>query len=600
MRRLTLALLLAALLLSGCGSTEPTEPSKPAPTETTVPPTEPVTLLTETEGSINTYALDSGSCAGILRMGEYYALLTAGGQIYLLSGDDLQVDYSHTLGCQLSSDDPSILVKDDQISYYDAQRGAYVTLGKNMTEISAMTIQDDMIAGPLMAPDFSTIYYCTDTGIRAMDMATGNSRLLRQEHQRIISLDGLLFDGSILRYTRRISEDETETCFIRTSDGSQSYLADLDGQLTTWDDSYAAVMRLELPMKDFCQIMTGSVDSSPQAVAVENDWADAQFPGEGALLLQTLTDSGLRLELYDLTAGTIVARATLDDRREIYPHAWMDGENLWLWDGADSRFCRWHYQEDAVQEESVLIPQYTLENPDQSAMEQVEQRMQALEETYGIDIRIAESGNRTTGVNYSDYPDYRPEQYLAVLDLLEETMQQFPEGLFAKLDDAVIELVDDFDPAMGIQPGTGSLEIGEETVIRVSICPGLQPIFYHELFHAMELEIQNRTERLSNWSDLNPNGLEYTGSYTAYESGELADSEFLGEGENAVADAYALISPREDRAQTFMYAMMEGEEGRFQSPVMQSKLASLSDAIRRAFGWRETETTFPWEQYISK
>lgn len=598
MKRLTLALLLAALMLSGCGGADPTEPS-----ETTVPtqaPTEPVTLLTQTEGTVSTYALDSGSCAGILRLGEHYALLTTDGQMYLLSGDALQVDKTRRLDCRLSSDDPSILVKNDQISYFDTQRGAYVTLGKNLTEISAVTVQDDIAAGPLMAPDFSTIYYCTDTGVRAMDMATGNSRLLRQEHQSIVSLDGLLFDGSILRYTRRISEDETETCFIRTSDGSQSYLADLDGQLTTWGDSYAAVMRLELPMADFCQILTGSVTSAPQVVAVEDGWADAQFPGDGTLLLQTLTDSGLRLSLYDLTAGTVAAQTTFDNKTEVFLHAWKDGEDLWLWDGADSRFHRWSYAQDAVQGDSVLTPRYTLENPDQSAMELVEQQRQALQETYGVTVRIAESGNRTTGVDYSGYPDYRAGQYLAALELLKQTMGQFPEGLFAQLDDAVIELVDDFDPAMGIRPGTGSLEIGAENVIRVSICKELQPIFCHELFHAMELEIQNRTERLSNWVQLNPDGLEYSSSYTAYENGELDDSEFLAEGENAVADAYGLISPREDRAQTFMYAMMEGEEGRFQSPVMQSKLESLSDAVRRAFGWRETEDVFPWEQYISQ
>lgn len=600
MKRL-IVMLLAVLLLTGCGAAEPTDPSETTqPTQLTTAVAEPITLLSGTNGSISTYALDVGIFAGMLRLGENNLLLTTDSTMYLLSGDELQLENTHVLSCQLFSNDPSIVLSNNQMSFFDARREVYVMLGPNIAETSIISIQDNVVAGPLMSPDFSTIYYCTDEGVRAMDMATGNSRLLRQEHQPIVSLDGLLFDGTVLRYTRTISYDKTESCFISTTDGSQSSFTDLGGEITTWGENYAAITNLELPVENFRQILTGTIDSDPQVMTVENTWDDALFPGEGTLLLETLTDSGLLLELYNLNTGSITAQTTFDGRVETLPHAWKDGDSIWLWEESSGQFYRWNYVQDAAQGESMLAAQATLTSPDQAAMDQVEQQRLALEETYGISLRIAERENRTTGVDYSVFPDYRPGQYLAALNLLSDAMAQFPEGFFAKLKNTAIELVDDFDPAAGVQSGTGSLEIGEETVIRVCISSDMQPVFYHELFHAMELEIQNKTNRLSGWEGLNPDGFEYSGSYTAYENGELADSEFLIVGENAVTDEYCLVNAREDRAQTFMYAMMEGEERRFQSEVTQDKLALLSDAIRRVYDWQDVEESFPWEQYISK
>ena len=149
--------LILTLLLCGCGAAQPTEPTTvptQAVTEAPEPPTQPSTV----SDSVATFRLDSGNCAGILRFSQSsYALLTTTGQMSLLSGEDLRIDNTRDLGCSLSSDDPSILVKEDQISYFDSSRGAYVTLGKNLTQLSSVTIRDAIIAGPIMTEDFSTV-----------------------------------------------------------------------------------------------------------------------------------------------------------------------------------------------------------------------------------------------------------------------------------------------------------------------------------------------------------------------------------------------------------------------------------------------------------
>lgn len=596
MKRIVPFALLLALLLCACGAA-------PVPAQTTeetlaaTEATQPPTLPSQTQDSVTTFTLDGGNCAGILRWNESsYALLTTSGQMSLLSGQDLRIDNSRDLGCQLSSDDPSILVHEDQISYYDTARGAYVTLGKNLTEISAISIRDTVTAGPIMAEDFSTIYYCTAEGVRALDMATGTSRMLRQEHGTIVSLDGILFEGAILRYTRQ-AEGVNESCFIRTDDGSQVYFAQLDGQLTTWGKAYAAVMNLDLPMGPFRQILTGSVSGGIQDLQIGSDWDSILFPGEAAALVQTVTEEGVRLDLYDLTDGTLSASRVFDGQQP-FPHAWNDGENLWLWNEEESLLYRWTFGRDAQSSESFFAYHYTLSDPDQEGLDECAGQAEAMTEKYGISISIVEDSNRTTGVDYSGYPDYRAEQYRQALELLEQILDRLPEALLRQLgaDDRLqIQLVDDYDPAMTGYSGTGSLEFGSPRIIRVSVCPQVREIFCHELFHAMELEIQNATDELERWTEANPSGFDYTGSYNAWAAGEYVDSEYL----DSFADDYCFISPREDRAQTFLYAMQEDQAERFASDAMQEKLELLSEAIRQTFAeLEEVQEPLPWEQYL--
>lgn len=613
MKRLIPLLLLAALLC-GCNSAEQsgelsettiaaTEISVQDTTAPSEEATEPPTLPSTVADSITTYTLSGGNCAGILRFGEdSYALLTTDGQMSLLSGEDLLIENTRDLGCSLSSDDPSILVKDDQISYYDSSAASYITLGKNLTQISAITIRDQITAGPIMSPDFSTIYYCTADGIRALDMATGNSRLLRQEHQTILSLDGLLFEGTNLSYTRQTGENSTQVCFVRTSDGSQTYVADLDGELATWGDSYAAVMHLDLPMGSFRQILTGSLDGTIQDLDVDDTWDTILFPGEGTALLQTVTEEGVKMDLYDLNEGVLRASRVFPGQAEPFPHAWIEGDDVWLWNGSESLLHRWDTAQDPADGACLLKAHYTLSQPDETGLEQCDLRAQALSDTYGISISLTESSNRTTGVDYSGYPDYRPEQYLTALNQLHEILEQFPKELLRQLGadgKLVIELVDDYDPTFTNYTGTGELVFGSPRVIRVSICQDLREIFCHELYHAMELVIQSQSKKLEDWSDLNPSRFEYSGSYAAWASGEYAESEYLEEGDNDFADDYCLVSSREDRAQTFLYAMMEGQEARFESKTMQKKLELICEAIRETFGLEDSTEVFAWEQYLN-
>ena len=122
--------------------------------------------------------------------------------------------------------------------------------------------------------------------------------------------------------------------------------------------------------------------------------------------------------------------------------------------------------------------------------------------------------------------------------------------------------------------------------------------FYHELCRAMDTYVYAHTAQYDLWTTKNPEGYRYDGSYDVYETHE--GSPYL-EGENrAFIDAYSMTYAHEDRATVMEYAMLDGCEEYFQSEIMQHKLTVLCRAIRRAFGWRYYEGTFPWEQYLAE
>lgn len=588
-----------ALLLCGCAASTPNQ----EPTETTQVTQEaaPTRLPSKKQGSVTTYCLESGSCAGILGYNEnQYALLTTGGRVCLLLADTMEIVNARDLECDLSFDDPSIQVMDDQISYFDAQAGSYVTLGKNLTRISSVTIRDTIVAGPVITEDFSTIYYCTADGVRALDMATGNSRMLRQEHGTIESLDGIFFDGTVLRYTRRNGQGEAEPVFIRTEDGSQMEFTGLDGMVSTWGSQYAAVVELELPLGTCRQILVGELEGDVQELNIGTKWDSALFPGTGTALIQTMTADGVRAELYDLTDGTLRDSRVFAGRTEAFPHGWYDGTHLWLWGDEAQTLHRWTLAQKKTGGTCVLAPHSTLAQPDQQSMESLQARAQRLGEIYGMTITLTEGENRTNGIDYDGYPDYRPSMYRAALHQLYEMLETLPDGLTAQLaasGQLAIELVDDFDPAQGVSSGTGVLELTSPRVIRVSMCADLQKIFCHELFHAMELVIQSKTNLLEQWSEYNPTGFAYTGVQLDGPSESL----WVEPESVCFADEFCLASAREDRAQTFLYAMLDDQAERFQTDAMQGKLFLLCRALREAFPeCLNAQADLPWEQYLAE
>ena len=93
--------------------------------------------------------------------------------------------------------------------------------------------------------------------------------------------------------------------------------------------------------------------------------------------------------------------------------------------------------------------------------------------------------------------------------------------------------------------------------------------------------------------ELQPEGFGYSYSYD-YLPEDVGSARYDG----WFIDYYACTFPTEDRARIMEYACMEGNAHYFQSDIMQSKLKTLCEGIRQAFGLEKAQESFLWEQYL--
>ena len=93
------------------------------------------------------------------------------------------------------------------------------------------------------------------------------------------------------------------------------------------------------------------------------------------------------------------------------------------------------------------------------------------------------------------------------------------------------------------------------------------------------------------WKSLNPKSFSYDYDNTA----EHDLSAYPG----AFAAPIGMVSPVEDRASIFAHAMLSDMDGIFESDTMQKKLSTLCTGIRKAFGLKDSDEAFSWEQYLA-
>lgn len=613
MKKLVFAIL-ALLLLSGCSQ-------PPQPSDATTVPTEP-TITTEpiavnqsfyvenspielaTGGAVTAYQMDSG-VTGLARLGENLLVCVDDRQLYLLSPDTLEVLRTRELECPVRFNQPNLLITEDLFGYYDPGTATFHLLDTNLLTASTIPIQLELAIQPMMTADASTIYYTDANGIRVLDLASGSSRLLRQEHCPVTSLDDLLFDDRVLRYTRTLEDGTSENCFIDSDTGSIYYTADYQGHMTCWGDRFAGVIHLQHPLGDTKRIVTGDLSGDLCMLIPASGWDSILYPDDAAVLVQREKEAALELGLYDLESGLHLAQATLSRFYSGFAYACRIGDYVWLSDGAGSTFYRWDTaMSRSTATSSHLIPYASLSEPDKTGMDTCVSLASEISDAHQVQITFASEANRTDGLDYSGYLDYRPEYYTAALNWLDLFLSRFPENFLYQVGKTTssgrlqIHLVDDFDPATGQTFGTADCTFTDNNLtLRLSMNADLEYVFYHELFHAMEVRIMNTGDGLNKWADLNPEGFAYANSYAAYQSGALDHSPHLTPGSNYFADAYSLLTGREDRAQIFLYAMMEGQADRFASQPMQTKLALICSQIRSTFGVNP-ESILPWEQYL--
>jgi hypothetical protein len=320
-------------------------------------------------------------------------------------------------------------------------------------------------------------------------------------------------------------------------------------------------------------------------------------------------ETGAVLDLYDLESGKRSACLALPE--EILPGQ-IDGIP-----GADALYLlalnertqeqmilRWDYEADSAGDETVYAgPRYTAKAPDEAGLAQCAAQAQVIGARYGVTIL---TGPQAAAVEPADYTLEYEHQTAVIrreLDVLEAALSQFPEGFFAQLPgETTICIL----RSIAGNAQTGSIARargikywdGETAFIALEAGDGLYRSFFHELFHVIDSKVLSTTRVYYHWENHNPEGCKYFQDFTSYLTADV--SQYL-EGENrAFIDAYSMCYPREDRARIMEYACTEGNGEYFTSQIMQSKLETLCEGIRRAFGLEKYQLPLVWEQYLNE
>ena len=324
--------------------------------------------------------------------------------------------------------------------------------------------------------------------------------------------------------------------------------------------------------------------------------------------------SGRNLSLYE-TDGTFLSCCSLPQNSNavvgtdfVWSGYW---EGYFFMDFVDSS-CRLMFWDVFATSEGNNLQMSSLEQTQQSQMvleQQLYERAAQLSVRFGVDIRIAEQCT----LDYSHYDTYAltdPVFVRSALDILEESLGQYPEGFFRQLpygniESVRIELVGGLTSKDGIDThpvsvGAFTQDMGSYYII---VLDGflLQPqTLFHEFSHIIDARLKwdsmIREDALYSeeaWLALQPDGFHYAMTYTGV-PGELLH--FLESG--YFITEYSLTYPTEDRAKLMESAMNNFTWDFEPGSGTRRKLQYYADCIRDCFdteGWPEKTC---WEQVL--
>jgi len=606
---------LCLLLLCGCASDFGTETT--TPTEATGPvATEPVGLYqpdspleTATGGAVKCYPLGSTEISGILALDDTIVLFdsdTSCTTLTALSGEELVPIATRELNCSIFPEDPCLRRWERGISFYDPVTMETVVLDKQLREVSRISAPEGLTGSPLLSYNRNTLYYCTETALRALDLESGISRVLKEMTYDYQDLFSLLLGDTVLVCT--IADGSRwQTLYISAETGaileqrSDMLLAESSG-----NRYYAAVSDSTIVSQVF-----GSVDGQirclyPKEDAISNHFMPDAF---GLLSLSSRENSSITLDYYDLDSCLRSASVTLSNSPMLWSFRSTDDGCIWFLhhtEDSGTTLCRWDPVLSTTGDSTFYGGTYfTSDDPDAEGLASCEAYAREIGEKYGIEVLIYRDAVQVQPWDYDLEYEYLVPVIQRELELLDRNLSRYPDGFIRTLaqcfDGLSICIVrsltgtaesGSLDTADGIQ-----FMYGYRAYIALAAPNNTEYALYHEMCHLIDTMVLNESGAYDRWDELNPKGFAYDYDYIANQSRE--GSTYLLDGNRAFIDTYSMSFPKEDRARIMEYAMTEGNEHYFQSTTMQAKLKLLCEGIREAFGLRKSPETFLWEQYLT-
>lgn len=606
-----LAVLLAGLLLAGCSA------DSPAP-ETTAPPQPQATAAAEpsqglwdagsplevsTGGAVRVYPLACSDAYAFYTMGENLLVLSGSDTTRLtrLTGETLQITASADLDFFL---DPSALtVTANTLSYPDADRRQLVVLDASLKEIRHIPLPTEGTGTCLLSPDQDTLYYTTDTALKAWDLTTDIHRLVKETGNTPHTLLGLTGSEPLL-----LCAVGDGIQVIHSRDGSLGWSGEAL-TLSVTEESYYAC----LPTGAAQAMVFGHDNELPTALTPVDPLSRGTFlPRQNAAVtVSSLSSGAWQLDYYRLSTGRRTASLSVDAETTLLGvDATAEGWVYLLMDDpayGGQAVYRWDTASTAINDPTICTGSYyTADDPDYHGLVSCQAEAQRIGETVGIQILLWDDALEAAPEDCTLEAEFLVPLLQDALARLESHFSQFPDGFLAataaNFSSLKLCLVRSITP----QPGTGSAETGRgiqyysgtDACIAIALTENWEQTLDHQLYHVMETQILNESIALDQWEKLNPVDFSYDYSYAANETRDVGD--YLDADIRSFVDRYAMSFPKEDRARLFEYAMADGNEDLFSASPLQYKLRQLCQGIREAYGLRKHPEALPWEQYLNQ
>lgn len=583
-----LIFILVCLGLAGCSAQEPAAVLSSDPAQEQTQPVITVSLYDPdhpaeqaSDGAVRAYALGDGEYRGLLRLNEGVVVISGEGDATVLDGPEGNV--LHTAALHLGENWSAEELSGDgqRLVYYARQSREVVILDETLQQIQRITMPSDMEGTPVVHPDLSEIFYCAGQQIRSLSIQTGISRLVRSHSCLTQELTGSYFDGSVLGCRITDEAGAQKIVYLYAQTGQVINQDTTMGVLQTYGQDYFA-LRTTGQLR---QYLFGSADGETMCLNVAGQQVSAALALNGAVEYRE-EEAGLALSFYDFSTGKRTAAVTIAQASA--PQAILCDESaIWLLSG--KTLYRWDVSASPVTDsECYTGPLYTAENPDTAGLELCRTKADAIQQQYGITLRLwQEVADVTPGVER----EYQVRMISDALNAIEAVLQKLPEGFLERTGDLEVDLVRSVEGYDAYHYRTG------KTCCVMIPCQQAEQYFLWGLGWAVDTRTLGNSRDYDFWDDLNPEGFAYDYDYKI--NAARQDAQAYLEGERvAFADQVSMSFPSEDRARVFAAAVMAGNDALFASEIMQAKLVMLCGAIREAYYLDDSTEVLPWEQYL--
>ncbi len=614
-----LPLILCCLLLLGCTATAPAvDPSDASP----APPSPSSAFLSgyydpdssleaATQGALRVYPLKDLAVTGIRAMGSQLLVFSGSDltTLTLLTGETLKPAASAVLPFSLTSRDPSLVLSQEGLSYFDPLHRQTVVLDNALREVSRIAAPEGLLGTPILSQAQDVLYYCTANAIRAWDLETGFHRQLKEVSLAGQHLTGLYLEDRILSLC--VPEaGSSRTMLLSTQTGKLLFSHSGDFTFSGGGQQFFAVLSSGMRR----DLLWGDGQSAPQLflpAGISNACYYLE-PHNGAISVSLSASGQQALDYYALSSGKRLSSLCLEPGQCVLGAAALtDGSTYLLMDDPNSG-CQavvlWDTGPDtplAAADTGCHIFPYVLPGSSRpEEMAQCQAYAAELGEKYGIGILVWEDAVRIQPWNFDLEPEYQPSVLQRELELLDQRLSQFPSNFlpdtashFSSLKLCIAGQITAAAESGSTAPQSG-LQFYDGTDAYIVIAAGQHSAdaLYHNLFHVMETHIFTNSTAFDQWQKLNPMGFSY--SYQTLSALDSANTLYLEGQDQAFAGREAMAFPKEDRAGILEAAMQPGKKALFVPWMMQRKLVAVCQGIREAYGWTEIPQAFPWEQYL--